>query len=184
MDHDLLDPREWVPDSYSNMICFHGRYKLGDDHNWESPEDVYEYITKNKLIYLPLYLYDHSGITMNTTGFSCPWDSVQVGYIYMEDDKVKELFNVKRITKSVKEKALEYLNNSVKLYDKYLRGEVYEYVLSKLETCKCCGHISEDVIDSCSDYYDIDDILDEFPEFKEEEDKEETKHLHESGIQE
>ena len=27
------------------------------------------------MVILPLYLYDHSGITMNTTGFSCPWDS-------------------------------------------------------------------------------------------------------------
>ena len=24
------------------------------------------------MVILPLYLYDHSGITMNTTGFSCP----------------------------------------------------------------------------------------------------------------
>ena len=28
------------------------------------------------------FIYDHSGITMNTTGFSCPWDSGQVGWIY------------------------------------------------------------------------------------------------------
>ena len=30
------------------------------------------------MVILPLYLYDHSGITMNTCGFSCPWDSGQV----------------------------------------------------------------------------------------------------------
>ena len=30
-------------------------------------------------VFLPLYLFDHSGITMNTSGFSCPWDSGQVG---------------------------------------------------------------------------------------------------------
>lgn len=34
------------------------------------------------MVILPLYLYDHSGITMNTCGFSCPWDSGQVGWIY------------------------------------------------------------------------------------------------------
>ena len=35
-----------------------------------------------KYVILPLYLYDHSGITMSTGPFSCPWDSGQVGWIY------------------------------------------------------------------------------------------------------
>ena len=39
-------------------------------------------VISQKYLMLPLYLYDHSGITMNTTGFSCPWDSGQVGWIY------------------------------------------------------------------------------------------------------
>lgn len=42
----------------------------------------------DQIAMLPLYLYDHSGITMNTSGFSDPWDSCQVGYIYM----TKEVF--------------------------------------------------------------------------------------------
>jgi len=35
-----------------------------------------------KYVILPLYLYDHGGITMSTGAFSCPWDSGQVGWIY------------------------------------------------------------------------------------------------------
>jgi len=31
-----------------------------------------------------LYLYDHSGITMSTSPFSCPWDSGQVGFAYVD----------------------------------------------------------------------------------------------------
>ena len=31
------------------------------------------------VVILPLYLHDHSGLTMNTSGFHCPWDSGQVG---------------------------------------------------------------------------------------------------------
>ena len=37
-------------------------------------------------VFLPLYLFDHSGITMNTSGFSCPWDSGQVGWIFCTPD--------------------------------------------------------------------------------------------------
>lgn len=45
-----------------------------------------------KLFYaLPLYLYDHSGITMSTTTFSCPWDSGRVGMIFCShEEAVKE----------------------------------------------------------------------------------------------
>jgi len=50
-------------------------------------------------IILPLYLYDHSGITMNTTGFSCGWDSGQVGYIVMSYEKIRKEYNWKNITK-------------------------------------------------------------------------------------
>ena len=37
---------------------------------------------KENLVYLPVYLYDHSGLVLQTTPFSCPWDSGHVGIIY------------------------------------------------------------------------------------------------------
>ena len=40
-------------------------------------------------VLLPLYLYDHSGITMNTGGFSCPWDSGQVGWIFADGNAIR-----------------------------------------------------------------------------------------------
>ena len=42
------------------------------------------------MVILPLYLYDHSGITMNTCGFSCPWDSGQVGWIYADKAMIEQ----------------------------------------------------------------------------------------------
>lgn len=39
--------------------------------------------------YLPLYVYDHSGVRLNTTGFSCPWDSGQVGWIVATREALK-----------------------------------------------------------------------------------------------
>ena len=52
----------------------------------DAAEHVYTDLTKSGgtaelnsvAIVQPLYLYDHGGITMNTTGFSCSWDSGQV----------------------------------------------------------------------------------------------------------
>lgn len=88
-------------------------------------------LADQKIVMLPLYLYDHSGITMNTGGYHCPWDSGQVGWIYVEIDKaLKEwgglggLSNAEQIAKIE-----EYLKGEVKTYDDYLTGQVYGYVV-------------------------------------------------------
>ena len=64
---------------------------------------------------LPLYLYDHSGITMNTTGFSCPWDSGQVGWIYADKRRIEAEYG--KVTPETVEKARQVLEGEVKSYD-------------------------------------------------------------------
>jgi len=110
-------PRNW--DNLGKMVCFHKRYDLGDKHNFADPEALGEFLSKNKesLIVLPLYLYDHSGITIATTPFHCPWDSGQIGYIYAKQDSEN----------LSEEKIKEILINEVKTYDQYLRGEVFNF---------------------------------------------------------
>ena len=131
-DEYAESPREW--DNIGKMICFHGRYDLGDKHelsssDFNSWEELEEFIYKeyNPLIVLPLYLYDHSGITMNTTGFHCRWDSSQVGFIYVSKENVKKEWNVKKISPKLKEKVKKLLISEVKTYDYYIRGNVYWY---------------------------------------------------------
>lgn len=43
-------------------------------------------LCKDKVAILPLYLYDHSGLTMSTSDFGDRWDSGCVGFIYMDKD--------------------------------------------------------------------------------------------------
>ena len=86
------------------------------------------------IVYLPLYLYDHSGITMNTGGFSDRWDSGQVGYIYTDKKTIidcggkirNEKGNYVKITdKNWKKAAYQWMQGEVDEYDMYLTGEVY-----------------------------------------------------------
>lgn len=126
-----LNPREEF-DRVGKMICFHKRYSLGDKHNL-SVEQAKELQDSNDVISLPLYLYDHSGITMSTSPFSCPWDSGCVGFIYVtKKDAVKEFGN-KICTKLVKERAIRSLVSEVEEYDAYLRGDVYMFNISLYE---------------------------------------------------
>lgn len=154
-------PREW--DNLTTMVCFHKRYRLGDMHDYrcedyENWEELREAIVKNEdpLVILPLYMYDHSGITISTAPFSCPWDSGQIGFVFVPKVQARENFMVKRISKKIRERCEEVMIAEVKEYDQYLRGDIYGFVLYKREHCDKC-HRDEDVLlDSCYGFYGYD----------------------------
>jgi hypothetical protein len=144
-DEDTESPRQW--DNLGEMVCFHRRYSLGDKHTFRSPEEVEEFLSKTPHVALPLYLYDHSGITMSTSPFSCPWDSGRVGIIYVTLAQLRTEYNVKRITKTVREKAIKVLQSEVEEYDRFIRGEVYRYEIldeNGEEVDSCGGFIGLD----------------------------------------
>ena len=146
-EHD--NPREW--DNLGTMICSHKRYRLGDKHDfdfndygsWDEAEEAIKKKYKTAVI-LPLYLYDHSGITINTIGFSCPWDSGRVGFIIISKEKVRKEYSVKRISPKLLERVTGYLKNEVETYDQYLTGDVYRFEVTDIDG----NHI-----DSCAGFY-------------------------------
>ena len=142
-------PREFDC-NLGTMLCLHGKYNLGDKHNLEGEEIEELYYSKDQ-ISLPLYLYDHSGITMRTSSFSCPWDSGQVGIITVSKEKIKREFNWKNITKKREKQIKDYLESEVCIYDDYLTGNVYGFkVLAPNEE----DEFNE--LDSCWGYYGYD----------------------------
>jgi hypothetical protein len=145
-DSDPESPRTW--DNLGTMVCFHSKYILGDKHDYkhgnyngwgEMEKDIIR--NENVGVILPLYLYDHSGITMSTTGFSCPWDSGQVGFIFVSKKKIREEFGIKNVTQKVKDQVTKQLIGEVETYDQYLTGDIYGYRITDTETDKkldCC----------------------------------------------
>ena len=118
-------------DNLGKMVCFHRHYELGDKHAL-SVENMQELIRRDDVLYLPLYLLDHSGITMRTGNFSdCDpgaWDSGQVGIIYIDFATIRKEYG-KRITQAVKQKVYANLQTEVDIYDAYLTGAVVGYVV-------------------------------------------------------
>lgn len=109
-------------------------------------EKARDKILGHNLIMLPLYLYDHSGITMSTGPFSCPWDSGQVGFIYITREQILKEYGWKVITTKRREQIVKYLIADVEIYDQYLTGDVYGYMVEDND--------GED-IDSCWGFYGI-----------------------------
>lgn len=137
-------PRDW--DDVGRMVCWHRDYTLGDEQPSESPEEYRKYldeIEKAGGVVLPLYLYDHSGVTMNVSGFNCPWDSGQVGWIYADSDTIKKRFGKAR---NRKERARKCLIGEVETYARYLEGEVYVVQVENPdgENIESCGRIYDD----------------------------------------
>jgi hypothetical protein len=102
-------PREW--DNLVTMVCWHNRYNLGDKHCFDTVHDMLEdlayqagieydedintpdLMTKLAPYYLikPLYLYDHSVLTISTSDgypYNDRWDAGCVGFAYISKENV------------------------------------------------------------------------------------------------
>lgn len=148
-DDDPQDPRD--NDNLGTMVSWHRRARLGDRtikssefSNMEELEASFE-----AKICLPLYLYEHSGMTMRTWSFNDPWDSGQVGFIYATADVIRKNFGIAEITPEVEDRVREILEAEVAEYDQYLRGDVYGYVLT--------GKDGEHV-DSCWGFFGLEHV--------------------------
>lgn len=154
-------PRDW--DNLGTMVCWHRNYNLGDEQPNDSPTEYRAKLPKH-IIELPLYLYDHSGITMNTSGFTCGWDSGQVGFIYVTKEKIRKEYGWKRITQARKEKIYRYLKNEVKTYDHYLTGQVYGFKHEVAELPEDYAYLAmmdaKEVAPMLAKYLDLADDLD------------------------
>jgi hypothetical protein len=142
---------EKLDESYpvlSHMVYGDEAWKAHDKaaSEWKQKKDnkIRDLAEKNALI-LPVYLYDHSGLAISTGGFSDPWDSGQVGYIFIRhSDILKEWGGKgKRLTQKVMKQAEKYLDGEVETYNDELQGRVYGYIVEK----------DGDDIDSCWGFY-------------------------------
>lgn len=121
-------------ENLGTMISFHRRYELGDSNHGFKQEDYNSWEGLRKamekmgyVVILPIYLYDHSGLSLSTSPFSCPWDSGQVGFIGVTREKLLKNFQVNKVTKQIHEKAAAILEGEVQTQNDYLSGEIYGY---------------------------------------------------------
>ena len=138
-DQDAEDPRVWQSEE-TTLVAKHKRYKLGDreplsDNEWKERQE------DEKLVVLPVYMYEHSGIRLATGHFDCPWDSGQLGFIFAEKQGTE-----------TREDTKERLREEVRLYSLYLEGVVFHFRREIKIQCEHCNHVKWEHIDSCGGY--------------------------------
>lgn len=119
---------------------------------YASTEKLLEAINKHtKTVVMPLYLYDHSGISISTSTSKyrmmdgAGWDWGTCGIIYATEKRIKKETGVEEIDESIIEKVKEILKGEVNDYDLYLRGESYYFRLYKKDDPK-------NTVDSCGGF--------------------------------
>jgi hypothetical protein len=155
IDPEPRDPRTEY-DNAATMACWHRRYRLGDadgstelrdavrasrghcphDDDLDDPYVLRTALTRCRdIVWLPLYLYDHGGITMSTSRgypFNDRWDAGQVGFVFMTRAQILTEFapsGPKRLTSHLRARAEALMRAEVATYDQFLTGDVFGYVV-------------------------------------------------------
>jgi len=129
-----IDTRAIYPernfDKYELRRRFIKLYNLNTNEAIQAKRDV----VTGRYLFKTLYLYDHSGLSISTSPFSCQWDSGQVGYIYLTPDTIG----------GDREKALACLESAVQTYNQYLTGDVWGFTIEDEDG---------DIVESCWGFY-------------------------------
>ncbi len=148
-DHFPMNPRtDW--DNLSKIFSCHNTV-TGDIQAKGGYRSLHaEYLARcgRNNIEVPVYLYEHSGITINTTGFNCLWDSGQLGYIFIDRKSACEQYGWKRLSAKRIEQVKKDLVQEIEVYDKYLSGEAY--TVSILDA-------DGEIADSCGSFFNIEE---------------------------
>lgn len=156
------DPTEYL-DNLAGLDDIKARIDTVIDHFWNR-RDWYgletrltNYLDKKRetalqdYIVLPLYLYDHSGITMRCSPFSCPWDSGYVGFIYVSMDRARQEWT--GTDDEIREKATECLTGEVETYAQYLEGDVWGYTIERVTLDEDGDESDREELESCWGFF-------------------------------
>ncbi|MDO4643181.1 MAG: hypothetical protein Q4A74_05010 [Cardiobacteriaceae bacterium] len=133
------NPLEW----YDSVLCTaHRSYTFGGEelsHDANSIQEAFLWhldakgLKENDVIYLPVYLYDHSGICLSTVPFSDRWDSGQLGYIYKIRKDMRRIFCVQRISPKLEQQIYDMLIQEVEELSDFVSGNVYGFRVPALD---------------------------------------------------
>lgn len=147
-DNDSESPFEWGQYSF---LSFHNNMRNINNESTEQIDiedlgikEVFKKINKDN-IFIPMYLFDHSGWTVSSAPFSCSWDSGMAGLLYISKERIRKEFSWKKITTKRKNEIKKYLEGFIETLDSFYTSSVYSYrIINEYD----------DVIDSCYGYYD------------------------------
>jgi len=162
-----------MEDNLFKVLSFTGNYSIGHTHGyeknnrfemiaqlvseydqaaydrWESsdqnPSDYDKILVKFDKYYIhkPVYVYEHSGITISTQPFSCQWDSGTLGIAICAKDEYIKAYGFPRLTAKRTADAMAHLDSQVQYFDDLIQGNVYGFTVELDDVCQdsCWGFV-------------------------------------------
>lgn len=158
-----LNPRGDVM-GFGTWASFHPNYDFNESELRESWfddwDEMYQYIMApddkefseylgegmGALAALPVYMFDHSGLSFSTGEFSCRWDSGQIGFIYATKGDIKNWDMDEQDIPAIK----AMLREAIEVYDQWQRGELWEYCVYVSTESLAVG---EETLDAVSGFF-------------------------------
>lgn len=148
-DRDVENPHAWC----SSTLCIaHRRYNFGGkclSSDVNSIEEAFAWhlaeqgLHERDIICLPVFMYDHSGIALDSSPFSDRWDSGQLGFLYETRGDIRREFKVKRISPKLEDLIRDRLRGEIAELSAWANGDTYRFAIPALDM-GCGGFYGDD----------------------------------------
>ena len=158
-------PRKWS--NVCTIASCKGNWNIADENEAYTSEELNNRVGELKfaqnsedVYWRFVYMYDHGERTISLQPFYDPWDSGICGVIFVTKEKIlKECLNLD--VDKWKERAYKIMENEIKVYDQYIRGEVYGFRFYDAVIIDCknkktgstWNKLEWERVDSCCGFY-------------------------------
>jgi hypothetical protein len=157
-DPDTESPRDMTHGC--EMVLSHRKYDLPNDAGLDLDDfggwgEVGEALEKDgALLVLPVYMMDHSEVSLSVADYGDPWDSGQLGLAYVTPQNWADTQGTKWTgDQSQVEQAQRLIADEVQIYGQYLNGECFGFRVLDFdgeELDSCWGFIGFDTVEEAA----------------------------------
>ena len=154
-DDSCESPREW--DNLTVIVTIKNNHHDIGDIQVNSSEQVHDVLDTQKAMFaMPLYIYEHSGISLRCFEDKIPkypyndqWDAGCIGMVFTTKEKLRQA----GLTHNTKKEVMDQMMAEVETYSHWCNGDCYGFRLSKVSRCDKCNQVEDNEIGSCYGFY-------------------------------
>ena len=175
-DTDATNPREWanlgtilIAPNKSHWIASRDdvvdtSIPLGKNpyEHWENLRREQLKLKKSEIaIAYPITKYEHGSISLSL-GYKSGWDYTVSGFVYITKETLRKEYGVKRITKSIIERAENHLQFELDMLTRWVNGDCYGWQIKEYAlTDDGLDWEEVDTLDACWGYFGKEQALDD-----------------------
>lgn len=122
-DEDPECPFDWIGDVI-HFGLYHNRYRFTRNNENMNADEFQDFVAKHiddpEYVFLPVYMFEHSGIAFSFGSFNDPFDSGMLGYVWAKLSELKDEYIV-----DSREEAIKIMKSTVQEVFYYWEGDVW-----------------------------------------------------------